>query len=244
MSTKDSLGDRMKLYEAASRPVLPPRLPVILRIDGRAFHSFTRGMEKPFDDGLMATMDRIGKAICNDASGAQIAYVQSDEISVLLHSYKRFASQPWFGNEVQKMVSVAASLAASTLSAEHQRLCSFDGRVFVLPESDVCNYFVWRQQDAMRNSVQMVARTLYSHKECEHKNQSALRAMCLAKGVDWLAMPPRLTRGRCIVRRTYPLRVEGQAETTTRSEWVVDDLLPVFSQQREYIEQHLTTEDE
>lgn len=240
--SKDSLGDRMKRYESACHPTLPPRLPVILRIDGRAFHTFTRGMERPFDEGLMMTMDRVGVALCGDVSGAQLAYVQSDEISVLIHPYKRFASQPWFGAEVQKMVSVAASLASSVVSLEHSRPCSFDGRVFVLPEHDVCNYFVWRQQDAMRNSVQMVARSLYSHKECEHKDQSALRAMCLAKGVDWSELPLQWTRGRGVVRRSYPIAGPGE-ETTMRSEWVVHHDLPVFAEDRAFIDQHLATEE-
>lgn len=255
MTTKDALGDRMKRYEAACHPTLPPRLPVILRIDGRAFHTFTRGMERPFDEDLMATMERVGKALCSDACGAQFAYVQSDEISVLIHTYKRFASQAWFGNEVQKMVSVAASVASSMLTLAYQRHCSFDARVFVLPEADVCNYFIWRQQDAMRSSVQMVARSLYPHSECEYKNQNALRNMCLAKGVDWSLMEPSKTRGRCVVRRTYEAAAmapvgptlevrETSSGTITRSEWVVDDAIPVFSEQRDYIEKHLATEEE
>ena len=101
----DSLGDRMKRYERAFKYVLPPRMPVIIRVDGRAFHTLTRGLDQPFDMSFIRLMDKVAVALCKEIQGAQLAYVQSDEISVLVHCYKRFESQGWFNNELQKMVS-------------------------------------------------------------------------------------------------------------------------------------------
>lgn len=233
--TLDSLGDRMKRYELASRTVLTQRMPAILRIDGRAFHTYTSKCVRPFDSALMDAMDKVAEAICDDAAGAQIAYVQSDEISILLHDYKRFDSQPWFDKQVQKIVSVAASIAAATMtSLSHNifgkmRRAHFDARVFVVPESDVCNYFVWRQQDAVRNSLQMLTRSLYSHAECDNKARSQLHEMCMLKGVNWNDLPTSCKRGRCVRRGS-------------ESGWVVDYDPPTFSIDRNYIEQYLKTE--
>lgn len=236
----DSLGDRMKRYEHAARAVLPPRMPIVLRVDGRAFHTYTRGLARPFDDRLIDAMDRVAVALCSDIQGAQIAYVQSDEISVLIHGYKRFASQSWFDGELQKIVSVAASIAAAEMTARsfdvfgEVKRANFDARAFVLPESEVCNYFIWRQQDAVRNSIQMLARSLYSHKECDRKNGAALQEMCFQKGKNWNDLATHYKRGRCAVRTPAPVF----------SEWAIDLDPPTFTQDRSYIERHLAVEPE
>jgi tRNA(His) 5'-end guanylyltransferase len=252
--TKDSLGDRIKGYEIAARTVLPRRLPVILRVDGKAFHTYTRGLERPFCAALCLAMDRVAIDLCEEIQGAQFAYVQSDEISVLIHGYKRFSSEPWFANEVQKMASVAASVAAARMTDESRgvfdqsRLAHFDARVFVLPEADVCNYFIWRQQDAIRNSIQMLARSLYSHKECDLKNTVELQAMCRAKGSEWTALPADKRQGRCVVREFYEAPIAGWApgdpEPALRSRWAVDNDVPVFTEDRAYVEKYLATVDE
>ena len=131
---KDSLGDRMKRYETATRTSLVPRMPAIVRVDGKAFHSYTRGLAKPFDVLFMRAMNDVARKLCEEIQGAQLAYVQSDEVSVLVHSYKRFASTPWFDNQVQKMVSVAAAVATSQMVMNSQNVfghlkeCAFDAR--------------------------------------------------------------------------------------------------------------------
>lgn len=85
--SQDSLGDRMKRYEQACRTSLPPRMPVIMRVDGRAFHTYTRGCSRPFDEALIGAIDQVAIALCDEIQGAQIAYVQSDDISILIHDY-------------------------------------------------------------------------------------------------------------------------------------------------------------
>lgn len=258
--SKDSLGDRMKSYEDSYRISLPIRMPVILRIDGKAFHSYTKGCKKPVDQGLVDTMNLTAKYLCEHVQGCQIAYVQSDEISLLLNNFKTLDTQSWFDNTLQKMVSISASMASVTFTTESWRIWGFqkynegqenefseaiikpayfDSRAFIVPKEDVCNYFLWRQQDATRNSVQMLARTLYSHKECNNKNNSELQEMCFKKGFNWNDCPTSQKRGRCIVKtKTLKQGVNpknGNVFMAHRTEWVVDNEIPIFSQDRNYI---------
>ncbi len=116
----DSLGDRMKEYEAAFKTVLPCRMPVLLRLDGRAFSKWVKviGAQRPFDNQLMDVMARTAKHLCASIQGAVFAYTQSDEISILIHNYKKLTSQPWFANEVQKITSISAAQASSFRTIE------------------------------------------------------------------------------------------------------------------------------
>jgi tRNA(His) 5'-end guanylyltransferase len=246
--SSDSLGDRMKsFYEDAFRAKLPGRMPVILRVDGKAFHSYTRGCERPFDDKLIAAMNTVALTLCQEIQGAKIAYVQSDEISILIHNYTKLDTSAWFNNNIQKMVSVAAGIASGVMTEESQSIfpemkrAVFDARVFVLPEAEVCNYFLWRQQDCSRNSVQMVARSLYSHKDCENKNNSELQEMILQKGQNWDKIATHYKRGRCWVK-THARWPEEPG--LGHLNWNLDQEIPIFSQDRTYIEQHLAREQE
>jgi len=250
MKKKDSLGDRMKAnYENVFKTRLPKRMPVIIRLDGKAFHTLTKKLGKPFDSGFMDWMNQTAKYLCDNIQGAQMAYVQSDEISILINNYKKLVSQSWFDNEVQKMASVSAGMASAFFSSLVTYSCSineglkkklptntivFDSRVVGLPKEEVANYFVWRQQDWTRNSVQMLCRSYYSHKECVNKNNSDMQDMIHKKGDNWDKLDTALKRGRCIVRR----------ERLGRSTWRVDDDIPVFTKHRLYIEQHLAIDEE
>lgn len=240
----DQLGDRMKGYEHAARVYLPRRMPVILRVDGKAFHTYTRGCKKPFDDHLMGMMDETAMALCEEIQGAQLAYVQSDEISILAHNYKRLNTSAWFDNAIQKMCSVAAGVASATFT--HLAACPtsapavFDARAFVLPEAEVCNYFVWRQQDARRNAVQMVARSMFSHRECNLRTCNDLRAMIATQGPEFETLAARYRLGRCVTRQTF--EIEGDGGPCIRSRWVVDNEIPVFESARDYIDRHLAVE--
>lgn len=108
---KDSLGDRMKRYEGVSRNFLTRRVPVIIRLDGKAFHTFTRGMRKPFDRILMNAMQDTMKYLCENIQGCVFGYTQSDEITLVLTDYTTIKTDAWFGYNVQKMTSIAASMA-------------------------------------------------------------------------------------------------------------------------------------
>lgn len=180
-------------------------------------------------------MNRAATSLCEDIQGAELAYVQSDEISILIHPYKRLNSEPWFAGELQKIVSVSAALATCEFNEIWNGLypATFDSRAFVLPEADVCNYFLWRQQDATRNSVQMLARVHFSHKECHNKNNIELQDMLVRlRGVNWNNIATKQKRGRCISR------------DLVTHEWVVRNEIPIFSADRDYINKHLKVEEE
>lgn len=231
----DSLGDRMKQYEDAWRVTLPRRVPVIIRVDGRAFHTLTRDCARPFDGALMAAMDAVALALCEEVQGAQLAFVQSDEVSVLVHGYRTIQTEPWFDGGLQKMASVSASVATAAFNGHPvpTGLATFDSRVFLVPEDEVCNYFLWRQRDAERNSLQMVAHCHYSPVELHGKDRSELQEMVFQRGVNWNDFPARKKRGRCALRRTF------ERGGVARAEWYIDSEVPVFSQDRDYVERHV-----
>lgn len=225
-----SLGGRMKEYEAVWNIKLPRRMPIIMRLDGRAFHTLTRHADKPFDETIIQIMNWTAASVCEEIQGACVAYVQSDEISILIQNQHTIDTDAWFDNKIQKMVSIAASRASITFSFALQREAQFDARVFVLPEHEVINYFIWRQQDWTRNSIQMLAQSMFSHKELHCKDQKDMQEMCFSKGVNWNDLATHLKRGRCICR-------------SFSKDWVVEDEIPIFTQQRDYFDKYLIRED-
>jgi tRNA(His) 5'-end guanylyltransferase len=227
----DKIGDRMKInYEEAFKIRLPMRMPVIIRLDGKCFHTFTKKMNKPFDNNLIKDMADTAKYLCKNIAGSQMAYVQSDEISILIHNYKKLDSEPWFHNEIQKMVSVSASIASSYMSRVYEKQVLFDSRVFVLPESEVNNYFIWRQKDAIRNSISMVAQSLYSHKELQNKSCSQMKEMIANRmDIKWDDINTHKKHGESIIK------VDGS--------WVVDWEMPELTTNHDYVENLLKTEE-
>jgi tRNA(His) guanylyltransferase len=204
MADKTGLGDRMKGYEAVTRAVLPRRTYTIIRVDGRSFHSYLSGAVKPYDFGFMAEMDEVALALCKEISGAQFAFVQSDEISVLVTDFTSNGTQPWFGGVVQKMTSVSAALASVTLSRlrDSHAPALFDSRVFTVPDpTEVAAYFIWRQRDCVRNSITMAAQAYFSHRELHTVNTGQMQEMLWSKcGVNWNDYPDGAKRGRVIVK--------------------------------------------
>ena len=172
---KDNLGDRMKdYYESRTKSLLPRRTYTIIRIDGKAFHTYTRGLERPFDDKLINDMDETAKYLCKNIQGAKFAFVQSDEISVLLTDFDKLQTSAWFDGSIQKITSISASLATAKFNElRPNKIALFDSRTFTIPSNvEVENYFIWRQQDTVRNSISSVAQSLYSSKELHKVNVS------------------------------------------------------------------------
>lgn len=118
----DSLGDRMKGYEGVSRNFLTRRVPAIIRLDGKAFHTFTKGMEKPFDPVLTQAMQETMKYLCENIQGCVLGYTQSDEITLVLTDYATIQTDAWFGYNIQKMCSVSASMATMAFNREFERI--------------------------------------------------------------------------------------------------------------------------
>ncbi len=223
----DSIGDRMKgHYENRTRYMLPRRTFSVVRVDGKAFHSFTHRMERPFDDLFMHVMNQTALGLCEEIQGAKLGFVQSDEISVCLTDFDDITTEAWFDGNVQKIASVAASIAtalfASQMPPRWGGFPCFDGRVFTIPSAvEVENYFIWRQQDATRNSLQMAAHAQFSHKELHGLNTGQMQEKLFnEKGINWNDYPEGFKRGRCVVRREQGWTVEAP---------------PIFTQQREYL---------
>jgi len=243
---KDSLGDRMKGYESITQTKLMNRTPVIIRLDGKAFHTFTRGLEKPFDSNLNIAMVKTMHALCESIQGAVLAYTQSDEISILLQDWATFDTDAWYDNKIQKMVSVAASIATATFNHVYthptkQTLALFDARIFNIPFEEVTNYFVWRQQDAVRNSINSLAQANFSHKELQGLNVSQVQdKLMLEKGINWNDVETRFKRGVC----TATLVELDLVKRVVKTQLYDDFQIPIFTQDRSYVEAALKLPEE
>ena len=200
------LGDRMKFYENGSRFI--PTLPIIARIDGRNFHKYTKDAAKPFDGQLQHLFKETAKTLVQQTA-AILGYTQSDEISLVFLG--DWNSRVYFDGKIQKMVSCLASEATLYFNNIAEKPAMFDCRCFQVPSlTEASNYFVWREQDAVRNSVQMAARSIFSNKECNKKNNSQLQDMLMDKGINWNNYDSHSKRGTYFkrVRRLFDFPAE------------------------------------
>lgn len=199
-SDKTSIGDRMKSsYENITRVYLPRRTYTILRLDGCHFHTWTKGLDKPFDNRVIKSMQNTAYYLMREIQGAKLAYTQSDEISILLTDFDDINTEAWFGGNVQKMCSVAASMASNYFNAAVDEFIGiyrsdalFDCRVFTIPEPvEVLNYFIWRHRDCERNSIQSAGQAYFSHTELMNKSGKEVQEMLYqAKGINWAVYYP------------------------------------------------------
>lgn len=225
------LAARMKdFYENPAKTQLLRRMPVAIRLDGKAFHTFTRDFQKPFDPVLMDTMQRTMKYLCENIQGCVFGYTQSDEITLILTDYQKLTSEAWFNYEVQKMASISASMATMAfnkyfseniikynstydpLVEENKRLIEryvnaaekgaiFDARCFNIPKEEVTNLIYWRQLDATRNSIQMVGQAHFSHAELKDKTCSDIQDMLMTQyGINWNVFTIPCKRGTACIK--------------------------------------------
>ena len=258
MPFNDALGDRMKAYENESRIYLDRKTPVIIRVDGKAFHTFTRGFEKPFDNILEKAMKDTMIHLCENIQGAVLGYTQSDEITIVLIDYQEENSDAWFGYNLQKMASVAASEATFAFnrafehhfnhwrfnmgfphtedwseftSARYWRYIGcidkgarFDARAFSLPKFEVVNCLIWRQLDAIRNSIQAIGQSQFSHRELQGLNCDQIKEKLIAdKGIDWEEYSDYHRHGVCCVKVEKEL-VNNEGQKYTRKKWELEDI--------------------
>jgi len=206
---KDALGDRMKDYESreAGRKFIP-LMPVVARLDGRAFHSFCKGMDRPYDPDFLGAMDETAKYLVAETR-ALMSYVQSDEITLLWYS-EDYRSQIFFDGKIQKMVSILASMASVFFGSEIAKAYPekahhfpvFDCRVWQVPnKTEAVNTFIWREKDAIRNSIQSLAQSLYSPAELHGKSTAEQKGMAFYKGTNWDGLPERIRKGAFFWRR-------------------------------------------
>jgi tRNA(His) guanylyltransferase len=235
VNNSDALGTRMKeRYEFRARTFLPRRTHTIIRLDGRAFHSYTRGLDRPYDQQLMDDMAKTAEHLCSEIQGAKLAYTQSDEISILLTDFESIKTEAWFDGNVQKMVSISAAMATAKFNELRPgKLALFDSRVFVIPDPvEVGNYFVWRQQDATRNSISMAAQAKFFPRQLHLKSSNEMQEMLWQEhGINWNDYDPRFKRGTTFWQVTttdsikYIDKRTGEpstAENVTRRVWKRD----------------------
>ncbi len=264
----DELGIRMKEnYEERNRTYLTRRTPVAIRIDGKAFHTFTKGFDKPFDKILGDAMAKTMKYLCENIQGCVLGYTQSDEITLILIDYKKLTSDAWFDYQVQKMCSVAASMATMAFNKyfkenvdelydeyfqySYNNSCDeiysldiymkekcqayykaidkgamFDARCFNIPKEEVCNLIYWRQLDATRNSIQMVAQANFTHKELQGLNCNKLQDKLLTeKNINWNTLKTKWKRGTACI---YDIE---------NNQWKIDYEMPILKgEDRKYID--------
>ena len=266
---KDSLGDRMKEnYENRAKTYLTRRIPVVLRLDGKAFHTYTKGFERPYDEVFHKAMNETMKYLCENIQGCKFGYTQSDEITLILTDYDKLTTDAWFDYAVQKMCSIGASLATvafnkfmihaisdevgliladavkgekeltkeeeerkDKLLALAKKMPVFDCRCFNIPEDEVTNCLVWRQQDATRNAIQMLGQCHFSDKELDGKSCNKIQDMLMVqKGINFNDMPVPFKRGVCCVK--------------SDKGWIIDENPPIFTQDRKYVESRFRVREE
>lgn len=251
----DFLGDRMKKYEAVSKGNLVPRMPVILRIDGKAFHTFSHGFNKPYDDVIGISMKDTMKYLCEHIQNCVLGYTQSDEITLVLIDYKDLNTTPWFDNEIQKLCSVGASMATMIFNRQFQLYAydwihnsqtansnqenklqlayekamklgaMFDCRCFNVPKEEVTNCLLWRQNDATRNSIENLGRHYFSSKQLYKKKGSDIQNMLYETFNINWNDCPTEFKRGCCCIKNE------------NSKWIIDTEIPIFKGDgREYIE--------
>ncbi len=205
---KDGLGDRCKEFELAEAGRRAMRgLPLLARLDGRAFHTFTRDLRRPYEPGLSITMIETARYLVQDML-ALVGYTQSDEITL---AWYEPINDYAFDGRFQKLASGLAGMASARfnqLLADHlpHKLAEtphFDCRVWQVPTvADAADVFIWREDDATKNSITMAARAHYSDRELDGKSSSVKQEMLFQKGVNWNDFPAFFKRGTYLQRRT------------------------------------------
>lgn len=255
---KTSLGDRMKDYENIERRYLTRRAPLIIRLDGVAFHSYTKGFSRPFYRPFRAAMEQTMLLLCEGIMGCKLGYTQSDEISLLLTDDDTLETQPWFGKNLQKIVSVSASMATYYFNrvvknfldgngeedwnleplrnAFEGKVACFDARAFVLPREEVLNVFVWRQQDCTRNAIESAGQTYFSHGQLFGKSCNMIQEMLFTEqAINFNDYPVWFKRGVCAIKRPVIAKIPNGLEIA-RKKFCLDYDIPIFNKEPNYIE--------
>jgi tRNA(His) 5'-end guanylyltransferase len=203
-----SLGDRIKEYENASTHKLLKKTPVLIRVDGKAFHTYCRNFDKPFDKILMKAMNTAAFYVATEIQGFKVAYIQSDEVTFALTDYDNIETDAWFNYKISKIVSISASIMTARFNRIIQEekpnvpLAYFDSRAFNVPKEDVVNAFLWRAHDWERNSLQMYARKFFSHKQLMNKNKQDIHEMLHGIRKNWNKdLTPQEKNGTFLIKK-------------------------------------------
>ena len=247
-----NLGDRIKKYEASYETNIIGRVPVIVRVDGKNFSKWTKSIaaEKPFDNELSIAMAEAMRATASHIEGCMFGYTQSDEMTFVLRNDQSLESTPWFGNRIQKICSVVSSMVTAHFASWTAELpiAYFDARVFAVPDiTEAINCLIWRQNDAVKNSVSCA--TYYEVAEKIGKkttrklmhglNQKQQQELLFQKiGINWNNYPTKFKRGTGCYRKEFEIEINGNM--CQRSNWEIDKEIPIFTQDKDYLDNILS----
>ena len=255
MANNLDIAERFKRYELVSEGHLYRRTPIIIRLDGNAFHAFTRKIwGRTWSADFHQCMANAVMPVMKKISGAKLAYMQSDEVSILLTDYDHLSTEAWFGYDLSKVISISSGMLSAYFNKEMATFLGdrasesvgerkgsyndtrnpvwFDARAFNVPREDVANYFVWRQMDAIRNSISFFTSQFWSHREMQGKSCRLMLAMCESKGHDWNALPSWRKNG-LVIRKGFAIGEDR---------WVLDHDCPTFTQDFNYIDRYVNCE--
>lgn len=194
-NNKDGLGDRIKHYESISEHYFIPKTPIIIRCDGKAFHTKVKewGCKKPFDQDLITCMFESAKEVAKEMQGCRALYAQSDEVTFVLTDDATLESQQWFGGRQNKIESVTAAMMTAYFNKwwientydDIDTPAIFDARAFQCPKDDVANVFLWRVKDWERNSLTMYCSQFFSHKELHGQGRADRHELLHKIGKNW-----------------------------------------------------------
>jgi len=252
---KNNLKKEALEYETKAELWLETKVPVFVRVDGKSFRNFTKKFQKPFDPVLTKTMQQTMKKLCEEAEGCVYAYAANDEITLVLTDYHRWNSTPWLDYRVQKVSTIAASIATiafnkfffenkeefyrtyqgedkETLYAAYNEACNkgalFDGRCFNVPEHRVCEMIYYRQLECRRNSIRSLARKYFTVKELLGRcNDEVLEMLKTQKGIDWNNTPNEYRIGSACTKGPNPFGA--------KKKWCIDRHMPMLCDGKEDI---------
>ena len=255
---KDSLGNRMKAYEEVNERMLVANVPFIIRLDGVAFHTFTKKFVRPMDDILADAMQKTMLSMCMDVPYCKYGYTQSDEITLVCIIDDVKNNSGFYGNRINKITTVTAAKATkyfnkhfydnvkkyekndkafenvTDLKVYEKKLFSaeFDSRVFNIPEHDIENNLIWRQQDAVRNSINALGHAHFSNDILKNKNTTQVQDMLMnEKKINWNNCCAYQKRGCCAVKK--PVEITGKnGNIITRNKWVLDLNMPILTEDK------------
>jgi tRNA(His) 5'-end guanylyltransferase len=252
--------DFLKIFkdsEKALRSYIPEDARYLaIRLDGKAFHTYTKDLVMPCDSDFMEAMDETTKILCQEVSGTVLGYTQSDEISLFLALKQKEGTMPWMGGSIQKIVSISAAIATAHFNQIRIRqgytdkIGYFDSRVMAFSSSeDIDDYCAWRRADAIKNSTSMAAETYLPRAQIQRKHSGERREMLAEIGKPWEDLPAGFRYGRFTYREWYKETISfvnrktKQEETViaTRNKWVTAPAIDGFSE--EYINRNNKKED-
>lgn len=266
---KDDLGDRMKGYESVTKTKLMKRVPVIVRVDGKAFHNFCKRFDRPYDEVFNGMMNKVLQKLCAEVQGVKLGERHSDELSLLITDYDSLNTTPYFDYSIQKMVSVISSIATAELCRQlvlennkhaifssdwsgdinpsikpvlfmDETWPSFDARCFNIPEREISNYFWWRNNDSVRNSIQMLAQSEFSHKELQGMGCDAIQdKLFKERGINWNNIDQGQKTGFICTSEKFDYPVEkgpNKGDVYQRSQWILSPAPKTLDELRRIVE--------